>query len=469
MTPDDVRAAAEQLVDFHERFAPLFGKDQAQDHAYDYLKGLMVCPERKSIEPIALLVGHGDVSGLQKFVGAAPWPYDDVLAEAQSLFVDELAPSAAGSPVGVVGVVDETAFTKKGAHSAGVARQHNGRLGKEDNCQVGVFLVGVTPAGSALLDHQLFLPEAWCEPTRRGEGPPGKAHIPEGLPFRTKPRIAAELIRDVAVLGTVALDWVVADEEYGRAGHFLDELEALEQRYVLEVPVTTAVWTADPASCVPAYSGRGRMPTDPARDAVRTVGVLAAELPGSAWRALQVREGALGPAGLRVRGGAGLGDAAPQARPAGLAADPPVAGGRAGGQVLRLERRRRDPAVDAGAGGLHALPGGGVLRGLQELPRDGAVRDAVVGRLAPPHDAGGAGAPVRDPDAEAPPKKVPELTLDRTVRLLEAALEEPELRLPRATALVDYHVVGTRWPRSHMTRPGGRNTEASNTCGCRTT
>jgi hypothetical protein len=36
MTPDDVRAAAEQLVDFHERFAPLFGKEQAQDHAYDY-------------------------------------------------------------------------------------------------------------------------------------------------------------------------------------------------------------------------------------------------------------------------------------------------------------------------------------------------------------------------------------------------------------------------------------------------
>jgi hypothetical protein len=37
-------------------------------------------------------------------------------------------------------------------------------------------------------------------------------------------------------------------------------------------------------------------------------------------------------------------------------------------------------------------------------------------------------------------RKTPELTLDRTVRLLQAALEEPELRLPRATALVDYHV-----------------------------
>jgi len=36
-------------------------------------------------------------------------------------------------------------------------------------------------------------------------------------------------------------------------------------------------------------------------------------------------------------------------------------------------------------------------------------------------------------------KKVPELTLDRTVRLLEGAPGEPALRLPRETALVDYH------------------------------
>jgi SRSO17 transposase len=295
MTPDDVRATAEQLVHFHERFAPLFGKEQAQDHAYDYLKGLLTCPERKSIEPIALLVGHGDVSGLQKFVGAAPWAYDDVMAEAQALFADELTPSAADSPVGVVGIIDETAFAKKGTHSAGVARQHNGRLGKEDNCQVGVFLVGVTPDGAALLDQQLFLPECWCTATREAKDRRVKAHIPEDVIFRTKPQIAAKLVRNVAVLGQVELDWVVADTEYGRSGHFLDELEALEQRYVAEVPVTTAVWTADPAGCVPAYSGRGRKPTAPARDAVRTVAALAAELPPPAWRALQVREGAVGP------------------------------------------------------------------------------------------------------------------------------------------------------------------------------
>jgi SRSO17 transposase len=325
MTPDDVRAAAEQLVEFHDRFAPLFGKEQAQTHASDYFKGLLVCPERKSIEPIALTVGHGGVSGLQKFINSAPWAYDDVLEEAQSLFVDELVPTAAGTPIGVVGIIDETAFTKKGRHSAGVARQHNGRLGKEDNCQVGVFLVGVTPGGSALLDHQLFLPESWCELTPEARDRRERAHIPEDLPFRTKPRIAAELVRNVAVTGTVALDWIVADSEYGRAGHFLDELELLEQRYVLEVPVTWVSWTADPAGSIPAHSGRGRKPTAPRRDAAhrgrggRRAARLRVAVPAGA-------RGGTRAAGLRVRGVAGLGHPPPQAGAAVLAADPPVAG-----------------------------------------------------------------------------------------------------------------------------------------------
>jgi SRSO17 transposase len=440
MTPDEVRAAAEQLVDFHERFAPLFGKEQAQDHAYDSIKGLMVCPERKSVEPIALLVGHGDVSGLQKFVAAGPWPYDDVQAEAQALFVDELVPSAADSPIGTVGVVDESAFTKKGSHSAGVARQHNGRLGKEDNCQVGVFLVGVTPAGPALLDHQLFLPESWCEPTRPAKDRRARAHIPEDFSFRTKPRIAADLIRNLAVLGTVKLDWVVADEEYGRAGHFLDELETLEQRYVVEVPVMTAVWTADPATCVPAYSGRGRVPTAPARDAVRTVAALAAELPATAWQALQVREGATGPlvfefaavrvwamrhrkpgppAWLLIRRSL---EAEPEVKyyvsnadaATSIATLAPVACTR-----CRVEEFFEDCKSYLGMAQYETRSWVGwhhhmTLVGLAHL-------FVTLTRRRLQH-------------------QVPELTLDRTVRLLEAALEEPELRLPRAVALVEYHI-----------------------------
>src|SRR3954451_12305550 len=296
MTKDEVRAAADRLVDFHDRFAPLFGKEEAQDHSYTYVKGLMVCPERKSIEPIALNVGDGKVSAMQKFLNIAPWDHGHVQAEVQAVFAEELVPTAAGSAVGVVGVVDESGFSKKGDQSAGVARQHNGRLGKEDNCQVGVFLVGVTPGGAALLDHGLYLPEErWCEDTPACRDLRDKVHIPERVVFETKPQIAAGLIRLTAVLGVVVLDWITADEEYGRNGEFLDELETLSHRYVVEVPVNTTVWTEDPAGCVPPYGGRGRVPTLPSRASVRSVAAVVSALPRESWRTLEIRQGAKGP------------------------------------------------------------------------------------------------------------------------------------------------------------------------------
>jgi SRSO17 transposase len=137
--------------------------------------------ELKSIEPIALNVGTGQVSAMQKFINIAPWDHADV----QAVFAEELVPTAADGPVGVVGVVDESAFSKKGDQSAGVERQHNGRLGKEDNCQVGVYRVGVTPGGAALLDHELYLPETWCADTKECRDRRAKAHIPEPVGFQT--------------------------------------------------------------------------------------------------------------------------------------------------------------------------------------------------------------------------------------------------------------------------------------------
>jgi SRSO17 transposase len=295
MTEDEVRAAADRLVDFHERFAPLFGKEQAQDHAYTYVKGLMICPDRKSIEPIALNVGNGQVSALQKFINISPWDHEDVQVELQAAFAEELVPTAATDPVGVVGVIDESAFSKKGDQSVGVARQHNGRLGKEDNCQVGVYLVGVAPGGAALLDHQLFLPESWCEPTEAAARRRAKVYVPESVGFQTKPQIAAGLIRRGVALDQVPLDWITADELYGRSGEFLDELEEMQLRYVVEVPVTTTVWTADPASCIPPYRGRGPVPTLPSRESVCSVRELAAQWEPTRWRRLCVGQGAKGP------------------------------------------------------------------------------------------------------------------------------------------------------------------------------
>jgi SRSO17 transposase len=299
MTTDELRAAAGALVHLHERFAPLFGRKEAQAQSRVYLNGLLLGQERKSAEPMALVFGQPDDDGLgqnqvlalQRFLTASPWDYQDVQREIQAVFAEQLLPATGTWPLGTVGVLDSSSFPKKGTESVGVQRQYCGRLGKKDNCQVGVFLIGVTPAGCALLDHQLYLPRSWA----KDKGRRAKVRVPPKLRFRTELQIAVDLLRRTQETGPVRFDWVVADETYGRNGNFLDDLEALPQRYLVEVPVTTTVWTVDPAGEVPPYGGRGRRPSRSRRDAVRSVKAVAASLPAEAWHAYQVREGAGGP------------------------------------------------------------------------------------------------------------------------------------------------------------------------------
>lgn len=255
--------------------------------------------ERKSAEPIALAFGEPDDDGisqnqvlaLQRFLTASPWDYQDVQREIQAVFAEHLVPAAATWSIGTVGVLDGSAFVKKGKESVGVQRQYCGRLGKKENCQQGVFLTGVTPAGTALLDHQLYLPQEWAQDKKRR----AKVGVPKKIRFRTEPQIAVELLRRTQEAGRVRFDWVIADETYGRNGNFLDGLEALPQRYLVEVPVNTTVWTVDPAGEVSPYQGHGRRPRRSRREAVRSVKAVAESLPAESWRTYQLREGACGP------------------------------------------------------------------------------------------------------------------------------------------------------------------------------
>ena len=143
-----------------------------------------------------------------------------------------------------MGVIDESGFKKAGTESVGVASQWGGRLGKTENCQVGVFLIGVTPGGVGGLDAQLFLPETWAADRKRRKN----ARVPKEVRFQTKPQIGAEMVRRTRAAGRVPLDWIVADSLYGDSGEFLDALEAMNQRYLVEVKKNTLVWTVDPVT-----------------------------------------------------------------------------------------------------------------------------------------------------------------------------------------------------------------------------
>jgi SRSO17 transposase len=234
-----------------------------------------------------------EVVALQEFMRVSPWEAGDVLREVQAVVAEELLPAARKCPIGTVGVIDESGFVKAGRESVGVAVQWCGRAGKTANSQVGVFLVVVTPAGTALLDAQLFLPEEWIDDLDRRE----KTGIPPEIGFQTKPQIAAEMIRRTRAAGHVAFDWIVADELYGDSGGFLDALDEMHQPYLVEVRKTTLVWTVDPATLpgsTPGPKRRKKLGSYRYHE-VQSVSEIAAGLPDAAWRAVKLREGAKGP------------------------------------------------------------------------------------------------------------------------------------------------------------------------------
>jgi len=106
--------------------------------------------------------------------------------------------------------IDESSFPKQGTDSVGVARQYCGRLGKVDNCQVGVFLGYVNGRNRTLIDERLYLPQEWTEdlPRRREAG------VPDEVVFKNKAQLAKEMILHAKENG-VRFGWVGMDSAYG--------------------------------------------------------------------------------------------------------------------------------------------------------------------------------------------------------------------------------------------------------------
>src|SRR5437867_2441263 len=165
-----VRSCAQHLETFVARYLPLFPRPEQRDHARTVLAGKLTGLQRKTTEPIATQAGQKR-RPLQLFVGAGGWDDHAVLTELRRHVAEEL-----GHTDGVF-VLDSSGFAKKGEESCGVARQWCGRLGKLDNCQVGVFLAYAAPRGKALLAACLYLPEDWAADASRR----ARAHAPAGV------------------------------------------------------------------------------------------------------------------------------------------------------------------------------------------------------------------------------------------------------------------------------------------------
>src|SRR2546423_1801865 len=152
----DVRGCASRLGRFLGRYLPRLPRREHRDNARIVIQGLLGGLERKTAEPIA--GAHGvQRKPIQAFVGCGAWDDEAVMDE-----VRQHVAQAMGNPHDGVLVLDPSAFAKKGDESCGVKRQWCGRLGKVENCQLGVFLAYASAQGQAPLDRRLYLPKEWA-------------------------------------------------------------------------------------------------------------------------------------------------------------------------------------------------------------------------------------------------------------------------------------------------------------------
>lgn len=247
-----------------------------------YVAGLLQKAPAKNMERMEDYVEDFDYQSQQQFISDSPWDHRRVMGRV-GRDVSEVIGGTASSLV-----LDETAFAKQGKKSVGVARQWNGRLGKVDNCQVGVFAALTDGHRSALVDFRLYLPAEWVEDAPRCRA----AKIPEDrIQFRKKSELAVEMV-DEALANGLQFGWVLADGGYGKEPDFLEALDDRGLRFIVDVHRDQGLYMNDPRPYLPRRkNARGRKYTRyRAREDSVEIETLFEGMPARAWRNYTLRD-----------------------------------------------------------------------------------------------------------------------------------------------------------------------------------
>jgi len=195
-----------------------------------------------------------DYQSQQQFLSDSPWDHQELVGQ-----LSRDAGKVLGSREASL-VIDESSFAKQGKKSVGVARQWNGRLGKVDNCQVGVFAVLTDGKHGAITDFRLYLPKEWSDDPERCLA----AGVPkENIVLRKKSELALDMVKE-ALARNLAFGWVSADGGYGKEPDFPRSLEDLGCRFVVDVHKDQSIYLGNPSPCLLEKKNgetRGRKPS----------------------------------------------------------------------------------------------------------------------------------------------------------------------------------------------------------------
>jgi SRSO17 transposase len=189
-------AGLARFEEYVARFRVVFQRADQFLRFRAYARGLLEPCDRKNVEAVAAAAGRvitveaNLAQALQHFVSHSPWDAGRLFATVRSHTAPHRDDRAA------LWVVHDGVFAKKGRHSVGVQRQFARALQRKINCQIGVFVSQVGPAGYFPLAARLYLPASWL----RDNG--NEAAIPAAERARTtKTQIALRLLDELRAEG----------------------------------------------------------------------------------------------------------------------------------------------------------------------------------------------------------------------------------------------------------------------------
>ena len=213
----------------------------SSSYGFDYLSGLLRIETKRTMANISRKTGR-PYQNMHHFMSNSPWSGPGLIAMVQNEVKRHPEFQEA------IAILDESADERAGNHSAGASRQHNGRLGKVDMCQVGVFLSLATPRVHTWIDGELYIPECWFEEAYAKHRE--KAGIPKERVFQTKPELGWQMIQR-AVSRHVPFKAVAMDELYGRNNTLRQRLDRAGIEYYGDVPANTIVYLDKPVIIYP--------------------------------------------------------------------------------------------------------------------------------------------------------------------------------------------------------------------------
>lgn len=202
LPPVALETLEESLRALQERYAHFY-RSQTRDSShcgFRYLVALLRMEGERNFTTIDSLV-EKDGQQMQHFMSNSRWSARDLLGQVRS----EVGARPEFGEGGWL-LLDESCDEKASDCTIGAGRQYNGRLGKIEMSQTGVFLAFSSGREWLWVDGELFLPEVWFEDSEQELRE--RLGLPKERVFASKIELGEQMVERVVSEGKLKIKGV---------------------------------------------------------------------------------------------------------------------------------------------------------------------------------------------------------------------------------------------------------------------